>query len=83
MSTLTIRIPDRLKSELSARAKANGKTVPQMVREILHGQLTGEEQPTTASLYDRSQDLCGRLRGGPADLARNRKHLTAYGTWKR
>ncbi len=83
MSTLTIRIPDRLKSELAARAKAHGKTVPQMVRELLDRQLAATELPTTASLYDRSRDLCGSVRGGPGDLARNQKHLAAYGTWKR
>jgi plasmid stability protein len=83
MSTLTLRIPDRLKSELSARAKASGKTVPQMVREMLNGQLTGNERSTTASLYDRSRDLCGSVRGGPGDLARNKKHLIAYGRWRR
>jgi plasmid stability protein len=59
MSTLTIRIPDRLKSELSARAKASGKTVPQIVREMLNGQLVGPEQPTTVSPYDRRRAMPG------------------------
>jgi plasmid stability protein len=83
MSTLTIRIPDRLKSELSARAKASGKSVPQLVRDLLDRQFLASGQAASLSLYDRSRDLCGSVRGTPADLARNRKHLAGYGAWKR
>ena len=83
MSTLTIRLADRVKRELSERAKASGKTVPRIVREMLDLQLAESGEPAMTSLYDRSRDLCGSVRGGPGDLARNKQHLAAYGTWKR
>lgn len=83
MSTLTIRLPDRLKSKLSAQARASGKTVLRMVREMLDRQLAEAGPPAMASLYDRSRDLCGSVRNTPRDLARNKQHLAGYGAWKR
>ncbi|MDB6023777.1 MAG: hypothetical protein JWQ04_3634, partial [Pedosphaera sp.] len=37
----------------------------------------------SSSLYELSRDLCGGAGGGPRDLARNKKHLNGYGSWKR
>ena len=83
MNALTIQLPASLKSKLATAAKRLGKSPEQFVRETLQATL---KKPTPApgpSLYERSRDLCGSVNGGPSDLARHKKHLKGYGSWKR
>ena len=82
MSALTIQLAAGLKSKLAATAKRLGKSPEQFVRETLQATLK-KTSSDTPSLFDRSRDLCGTINGGSSDLARNKKHLQGYGTWKR
>ena len=84
MSTLTIRLPDDLKGELTVAARRSGKTPARFVREVVEHRLkTGRIRSTgQASLYELSSDLCGSVTGGPRDLAANKKYLNGYGSWK-
>jgi predicted DNA-binding protein len=85
VSTLTIQLPDELKSHLSKVARKAGKTPAQLVRETIEKHLTAgnNHSPSGKSLYDLSADLCGSVRGGKGDLAMNKDHLNGYGAWKR
>ena len=49
-----------------------------LVREALENAF-GQRQIRTATVYDLTRDLCGSVRGGPRDLASNKKHLADYG----
>ena len=84
MSTLTLRLPDDLKSRLAVAARRLGKTPERFVRESLEKRLRPNQPGSTgsSSLYERSRHLCGSVTGGPRDLASNKKHLNGYGSWK-
>jgi hypothetical protein len=82
MSALTIQLPSRLKSKLAATAKRPGKSPQQLAQEAFEASLETTTAPTS-TLFDLSRDLCGTVNGGPSELARNKKHLKAYGSWKR
>jgi len=85
MSTLTLQLPDNLKDQLARAARRSGKSPARFVRETLENRLKATHPRLTgkSSLYELSQDLCGSVEGGPHDLARNKKHLNGYGSWKR
>ena len=85
MSTLTLQLPDGLKDQLTLTARRFGKSPARFVRETLENRLKVTQVPATdgSTLYELSRDLCGSAHGGPRDLAANKKHLAAYGSWKR
>ena len=85
MSTLTLQLPNGLKDQLALAARRSGKSPERFVREILEDRLNVAWPRSTGnlSLYELSRDLCGSVEGGPRDLARNKKHLNGYGSWKR
>ena len=83
MSTLTVQLPESVKDRLAAAARRSGKTPAQFARETLEEHLKQTLPPGRPSLFEQSQDLCGSVRGGPRDLAANKKHLKGYGSWKR
>jgi hypothetical protein len=64
---------------MESESSRRGQTKSQLIREALEnafGQRTGIH---TATIYDLTRDLCGSVRGGPRDLASNKKHLADYG----
>jgi hypothetical protein len=85
MSTLTLQLPDHLKDHLARAARRSGKSPARFVREALADRLKATRSRPTggSSLYELSKDLCGGAKGGPRDLAGNKKHLNGYGSWKR
>jgi hypothetical protein len=83
VSTLTIQLPDELKERLTAEARRLRKRPAQLVQETLEARLQNGSQPSRQSIHDLSGDLCGSVTGGPHDLARNKRHLKGYGSWKR
>ena len=68
-STLTIRADDALRKALAKRAASKGKTVSEVVREILHEGLT--ERPLGAKVGH----LKGRIELSEKSLDRWRKQL--------
>ena len=83
MSTLTIQLPDELKERLAAEARRLRKSPARLAREALEARLQNGSQPSGQSLHALSRDLCGSVIGGPRDLARSKRHLKGYGSWKR
>jgi hypothetical protein len=78
-----IEIPSKLKSQVAAAARRAGTTPDRFVREAVEARLRNGSMASPPSLYDLSRDLCGSVTGGPSDLARNKRHLRGYGSWKR
>ena len=85
MSTLTLELPDSLNGQLTLAARRSGKSPARFVRETLENRLKATPSRSTgrSTVCERSRDLCGSARGGPCDLAANKKHLDGYGSWKR
>jgi len=83
MSDLVLNLPARLRTRLEAEAQRLGRTPEQFAKDALVERLKPNARPQNQSLFERSRDLCGSLRGGPTDLARNKDHLEGYGAWKR
>ena len=83
MSTLIIQLTDELKDRLTAEARRLRKRPAELVTEALEARLQNGNQPSRQSLHDLSRDLCGSVTGGPRDLARSKRHLKGYGSWKR
>lgn len=80
MSTLTIQLPDAVKEQLAAAARRSGRSPSRFAREMLEAHLKNGLATGHTSLFERSQDLCGSVSGGPRDLAANKRHLKGYGS---
>ena len=80
---MTIELPAELKTQVTVTARRLGLSPARFVRETVEARLRAPAPSEGPSLYELSQDLCGSLTGGPRDLARNKKHLQGYGSWKR
>jgi hypothetical protein len=75
MKTLTMKLPDGLLVWLENEAERAGQPKSTLVRSIL--QQHRQRQPQSA--LDLASDLCGCVRSGLGDLARNKKHLKGFG----
>ena len=83
MGTLVLNLPDRLRSRLETEAQRLGRTPEQMTKDALSAHLKPTRRLKRGSLFERTCDLCGRLKGGPTDLASSPAHLDGYGSWRR
>ena len=83
MTSLTIQLPNKLKDRLTAAARQRRVTAARFVVKAMETHLRAANEPLAASLHDLSRDLCGSVKDAPIDLARNKRHLQAYGSWKR
>lgn len=81
MSTqrITVRVSESLVKRLKQQAGMKRRSESAVVREALENYLA--EAPVSASAYDlaKAAGLIGCLRGAPADLSVNRKHLEGFG----
>ena len=83
LSALTIEVPANLKPKLAAAARRLGQSPEEFVQDRLEAMLKQSKADSAPSLYELSRDLCGTVNGGPPDLARSKKRLKGYGSWKR
>ena len=79
MNTISIKIPHGLKLRMERESSRRGLSKSRLVREALERALGQGRQIPGATVYDLTRDLCGSARGGPRDLASNKKHLAGYG----
>lgn len=73
METVTLKMDRKHIALLKERAKVLGRSRAAVVRELIDEHLGNKKRP---SLYDRTKDLCGSVRG-PKDLST--RPLTGYG----
>jgi predicted transcriptional regulator len=79
MTTISLKLPDRLPELLEKESRARRTTKSALVRECLEQMLTGRATGDQASCYDLARDLAGSVKGLPRDLATNPKYLEGFG----
>ena len=75
MKTLTMKLPDELLRWLENEAERARQPKSALVRDILQQHQQRQHQ----SALDLAADLCGCVKSGLGDLARNKKHLKGFG----
>ena len=74
-----ISVPEEMQHrriELIIRPLPDEQAVP--ATESAAAQAESAEQPQL-SFYDLTKELCGRIKGGPADLSTNPKYMEGFG----
>ena len=79
MTTISLKLPDRLLGLLEAESRARGTTKSSLVRECLEKVLDAPGASGTATCHDLARDLAGSIVGLPRDLATNPKHMEGFG----
>lgn len=79
MSTLSLKLPDRLLRLIEQESRARGTSKSSLVRECLEKSLAGRPQDGEASCYDLARDLAGSVKDLPHDLAIHPKYLEGFG----
>jgi hypothetical protein len=75
MKTLTVKVPEELLVWLEREARRAGQPKSVLIRNILRQC----QQRRPQSALDLAADLCGCVRSGLGDLARNKKYLKGFG----
>ena len=78
MDTLTLKIPQALKTKLCRYAKQKGLSRSEIVRTALSALFSKNDVHLDGAFIDFSEDLVGSIEG-PANLSTNKKHLDGYG----
>jgi hypothetical protein len=79
MSTISLKLPDRLLKLLEEESRTRRTTKSSLVREYLERTLAARAPDGEASCYNLAQDLAGSVKGLPRDLATNPKYLEGFG----
>jgi predicted DNA-binding protein len=79
MNTISVKIPHRLKLRVESESSRRGLSRSRLIREALEQVFGKEKRTPDATVFDLTKDLCGSVRGGPRDLASNKKYLDRYG----
>lgn len=70
-----MKLPESLLGWLEHEARRAGRPKSAVVRDILQA----HQQRRGQSALDLAADLCGSVKSGLGDLARNKKHLQGFG----
>ena len=79
MKTLSFKVPAALDRKLAAVVKRRGVRKSIVVREALSRYLDDSRELRRGSLLDLAGDLFGCVKGAPADLSSNPRHLAGFG----
>lgn len=79
MSTISLKLPDRLLELLEKESRTRRTTKSSLVRDCLEKALTAPAPGGKATCYDLARDLAGSVKGLPRDLATNPKHMENFG----
>ena len=79
MTVISVKLPRSTLARLNAIARERGQPKSAIIREVLETNLTNGKNPPKLSMMDLAGDLAGGLKGGPSDLATNKKHMEGYG----
>ena len=78
MVTLTLKLPEILKTQLDHIASKSGLSKSEIVRKALMAYISKDDSHDIGSFMDQSADLAGCLEASP-DLSSNKDHLNGYG----
>jgi hypothetical protein len=79
MTTLSLKIPKTLEAKLNSTARRRRTTKSIVVREALEDYLSRDGQPSPSSFAALAKEFIGCVKGGPPDLATNKKHMKGFG----
>ena len=79
MSTISLKLPDRLLELLEKESRTRRTTKSSLVREALEKTLSPRSKNGETTCYDLARDLAGSVKGLPRDLATNPKHMEGFG----
>jgi metal-responsive CopG/Arc/MetJ family transcriptional regulator len=77
MTTITCKIPDKLRAHLEAAARQRRVSKSQIIREAITAVL--RKKKPAVSAFDLIKDACGIIQGGPKDYASDSRHLKEFG----
>jgi predicted transcriptional regulator len=78
MSTLTLKVPDILNTQLNSHAKKKGLSKSEIVRIALSEYFSRDNIALEGSILDLSEDLAGSVEA-PSDISINKNYLKGYG----
>ena len=78
MSTLTLKVPDLLNTQLNSYAKQKGLSKSEIVRIALLEYFSRDDTKFEGSILDLSEDLAGSIEA-PSDTSINKDYLEGYG----
>jgi len=77
VKTISLKIDEGLDRWLQNEAQRLGRTKSEIARQALKHQREGKQGP---SVHDIMKDVCGSIKDGPKDVARNqRKYMKGFG----
>lgn len=79
MTTISLKLPERLLRKLETESQNRKTSKSEIIRECLEQGLAGPSLRGEPSCFDLAQDLAGQLKGLPPDLATNPRHLEGFG----
>ncbi len=77
MSTLTLKVPDVLNTQLNSYAKQKGLSKSEIVRIALSEYFSRDNISFEGSILDLSEDLAGSIEA-PSDISINKDYLEGY-----
>jgi len=78
MDTLTLKVPEILKTRLNSYASKKGISKSEIVRSALLEYFSKENKKHKGSFIDFSEDLVGKIEG-PLDISTNKRYFDGYG----
>jgi predicted DNA-binding protein len=79
MTTISLKLPDRLLELLEEESRVRRTTKSSLVRECLEKTLAARPPDGEVTCFDLAHDLAGSVKGLPCDLATNPKYLEGFG----
>jgi Ribbon-helix-helix protein, copG family len=78
MKTISLKLPDDVDRELSARAERVGTSKSALIREAIEGLLAKGSGGRKGSFLELAGDLIGCVEG-PGDLSYNKEYMKDFG----
>jgi hypothetical protein len=79
MTTMTVKMPERLSVRLRDEAAGLGMNCSQFIRKAVEDLLAGADRPAKGTCLSLARDLAGCV-DGPRDLATNPKYMEGFGS---
>ena len=79
MTTISVKIPEKLKLQMESESSRRGVSKSRLIREALERAFEKKTAKGGPTVFELTRDLCGAVTGGPADLSSNKEHLESYG----
>lgn len=79
MTTLTVKMPERLSAKMKDEAAERGMNCSEFVRQAIESMLESEGRPGAGTCLSLASDLAGCL-DSSRDLATHPRHMKGFGT---